>query len=66
MPEHARKQVNESIRKKESTSVSGLHPAWVALIRHCMNMGYGEIERIKIQDGVPVLIERSVEKIKLT
>lgn len=44
----------------------GIHPAWVALIRHCQAMGHGEIERIKIQDGVPVLIEKSVEKIKLT
>lgn len=45
---------------------SGLHPAWLALIRHCMEMGYGEIERIRIQDGVPVLIEKSIERIKLT
>lgn len=45
---------------------TGLHPAWIALIRHCMQMGYGEIERIKIQDGVPVLIEKSIERIKLT
>ena len=42
-----------------------LHSAWVSLIRHCQQMGHGEIERIKIQDGVPVLIEKSVEKIKL-
>mgnify|MGYP001146198934 CR=1 FL=1 len=44
----------------------GIHPAWVALIRHCHAMGYGEIERIKIQNGIPVLIEKSVERIKLT
>ena len=38
---------------KPSTSLQGnkpriapaLHPAWVALIRHCQEMGFGEIER---------------------
>jgi hypothetical protein len=29
-------------------------------------MGHGELERIRIQDGIPVLIEKSVERIKLT
>ena len=44
----------------------GVHPAWKALIRHCQAIGHGEIERIKIQNGIPVLIEKSVERIKLT
>lgn len=43
-----------------------LHPAWVALIRHCQEMGFGEIERLKIQDGVPVMAERSIQRIKLS
>lgn len=43
-----------------------IHPAWIELIRHCQKMRYGEISRMKIQDGIPVLIEKSVEKIKLT
>jgi hypothetical protein len=59
---------------KPSTSLQGnkpriapaLHPAWVALIRHCQEMGFGEIERLKIQDGVPVMAERSIQRIKLT
>jgi len=50
---------------KQSWSTTGVHPAWIALIRYCQTMGHGEIERIKIQDGVPVLIEKSVERIKL-
>ena len=43
-----------------------LHPAWIALIRHCQEMGHGEIERLKIQDGVPVMAERSIQRIKLS
>ena len=43
-----------------------IHPAWIALIRHCQEMGYGEIERVKIQDGVPVMVEQSIKRLKLT
>ena len=41
-----------------------LHPAWVALIRHCQQLGYGTIERLKIQDGLPVLAEESIKQTK--
>jgi hypothetical protein len=41
-----------------------LHPAWRAFVRYCQEMGYGEIERVKIQDGIPVLVEVSRQKIK--
>lgn len=53
-------------RKKKATAGGAVHPAWIALIRHCQKIGHGEIERIKIQNGIPILIEKSVEKIKLT
>ena len=41
-----------------------LHPAWQALIRFCREVGHGEIERIKIQDGVPVSAEVVTKKIR--
>ena len=43
-----------------------LHPAWIAFVRYCQEMGYGEIERLKIQDGIPVLVEVSRQKIKFS
>ena len=43
-----------------------LHPAWVAFVRYCQEMGYGEIERLKIQDGIPVLVEVTRQKIKFS
>ena len=43
-----------------------LHPAWCALIELCERLGYGEIEKLKIQDGLPVLVEMTTQKIKLT
>jgi len=53
--------VNPKIRKPDE-----LHPCWQALVRLCGEMGYGEIERLKIQDGLPVFLEKVTEKIKLT
>ena len=41
-----------------------LHPAWQALIRFCREIGHGEIERIKIQDGLPVSAEVVTKKIR--
>ena len=43
-----------------------LHPAWQALMELCRELGHGEIERLKIQDGLPVFAEKITEKIKLT
>jgi len=42
-----------------------LHPAWQALIRYCREIVYGEIECIKIQDGIPVSVEVITRKIRL-
>jgi len=42
----------------------GLHPAWRALIRLCRDMGHGELERIKIQDGLPVSAEVVRKKVR--
>ena len=44
--------------------VASLHPAWIALIRHCREMGFGEISQLKIQDGVPVMAEETTKKVK--
>ncbi|MDZ4797509.1 MAG: hypothetical protein SGI92_05060 [Bryobacteraceae bacterium] len=45
---------------------SALHPAWRTFIEYCSQLGYGEIERLTIQDGLPVLAERTKQKVKFT
>ncbi len=55
-----------AILQKTATQGLKLHPAWIALIRHCQEIDFGEIERIKIQSGIPVLVEKSTQRIKLT
>jgi hypothetical protein len=41
-----------------------LHPAWRAFVRYCAELKHGEIEILKIQDGLPVLAEVIRKKVK--
>jgi hypothetical protein len=41
-----------------------LHPAWLSFIRYCRGLEHGEIDRLKIQDGLPVLAEVTRKKVK--
>ena len=50
----------------EAAPEAGLHAAWLAFVRFCQELGHGEIERLKIQDGLPVLAEVTKKKIKFS
>ena len=41
-----------------------LPPAWLEFIRYCRELRHGEIERLSIQDGLPVLAEVTRQKVK--
>jgi hypothetical protein len=41
-----------------------LHPSWCAFIRFCSDLKHGEIERLAIQDGLPVLATTTRKKVK--
>jgi len=43
---------------------ANLHPAWLQFIRYCAALGHGEIEKLKIQDGLPMLAEFAIKKVK--
>ena len=43
-----------------------LHPALCNFVRYCAELRYGEIERLTIQDGLPVLAELTTKKVKFT
>jgi hypothetical protein len=51
-------------RRQSPPVVGSLHPAWTAFIRHCRELGFGEISQLKIQDGVPVMAEETTRKVK--
>lgn len=46
------------------TTVPKLHPAWEAFIKFCSTLKHGEIERLTIADGVPVIAQVVKEKMK--
>ena len=41
-----------------------LHPAWKDFMSFCEELGFGEIENVKVQDGLPVLAEVTRKKVK--
>jgi hypothetical protein len=41
-----------------------IHPAWFSFIKYCEDIRYGEIDKLKIQDGLPMLAEEVTKKIK--
>ena len=43
-----------------------IHPAWQRLIRFCSELGHGELEKLKIQDGLPVIAEVTTRKVKFS
>jgi hypothetical protein len=50
----------------EGRTNTGVHPSWLRLIRYCAELGHGEIEKLKIQDGLPVAAEVTTRKIKFS
>ncbi len=43
-----------------------MHPSWLAFVKFCTELKHGEIEHLKIQDGLPVLAEVIRKKVKFT
>lgn len=52
--------------EREREAESRLSPAWREFIRFCRELKFGEIERLSIQDGVPVLAEITKRKVKFS
>jgi hypothetical protein len=50
----------------EKTIMINLHPNWHEFIRQCEKLGYGEIYRIKIQDGLPMAAEVIKKRIRFS
>lgn len=51
-------------RESEARASTSVHPAWLRLMRYCAELGHGEIEKLKIQDGLPMTAEVTTRKVK--
>ncbi len=56
----------ESKGQSNGKGVQSISEEWARLIQFCHKLGYGEIEKLKIQDGVPVIADVVREKVKFT
>ena len=50
----------------ETRASAGVHPAWLQMMRFCAELGHGEIEKLKIQNGLPMAAEVTTKKIKFS
>jgi hypothetical protein len=55
-----------SVDRGPHNSAAELPAAWREFIRFCSQLKHGEIERLSIQDGVPVLAEITKKKVKFS
>lgn len=70
--ENLRPLLNNENQKSSVTSIlrspnapdGGAHPAWKAFIKYCSELNHGEIELLKIQNGLPMLAEITRKKVK--
>jgi hypothetical protein len=53
-------------RVSEPRTSTSVHPAWLRLMRYCAELGHGEIEKLKIQDGLPMTAEVTTRKVKFS
>jgi hypothetical protein len=53
-------------RAPEARGSADVHPAWQRLMRYCAELGHGEIEKLKIQDGLPMGAEVTTKKVKFS
>jgi hypothetical protein len=58
--------IHEGKYEQDGKVVRPIPEQWARLIKFCQQLGHGEIEKLKIQDGVPVLADVVREKIKFT
>lgn len=57
---HERKDVARAVAHEQ------LHPSWRVLIEYCQHLQHGEIEKLKIQNGLPIIAEVTRKKVKFT
>jgi hypothetical protein len=55
---------NTPVTAPSAEERAAFHPSWIAFIRFCRELGHGEIEKLKIQDGLPLTAETVRSKTK--
>jgi len=59
-------EIKKQGREAGRTIMINLHPNWCEFIRQCELLGYGEIFRLKIQDGLPMAAETIKRRVQFS
>ena len=57
--------LNNSLDTLEKKGLT-LNRGWERFIAFCQTLGHGEIEKLKVQDGVPMMAETVTKKVKFS
>lgn len=64
---HKRKMSEADLKKSNEevprSNLIRVHPVWYSFIKYCEEIQNGEIERLKIQNGLPMIAEEVKRKI---
>lgn len=58
--------IHDRNKEHDGKVVQSISEEWARLIKFCQQLGHGELEKLKIQDGVPVIADIVREKVKFT
>jgi hypothetical protein len=53
-----------TIRRLANHPDKANHPVWAAFIKYCAELDHGDIEVLRIQNGLPLLAETTRKKVK--
>ena len=59
-------EAHAALSTRNQPAHARLHPAWELFIRYCLELRHGELERLKIQDGLPMMAELATRKVKFS
>ncbi len=51
-------------QRRPAVGSDSIHPAWAEFIRYCQQLQFGELEKVKIQNGIPMVAEVTIRKVK--
>lgn len=66
MAEYRNEVIREGTGRGEEGESLPIHPSWLRLIRYCADLRHGEIEKLKIQDGLPMGAEVTTKRVKFS
>jgi hypothetical protein len=59
-------EVNRMNSRPHRNRITCIHPAWRSFITLCESIQFGEIAKLRIQDGLPYLAEEVRKKTKFS